>query len=149
MNFDIYSCYVGILGPKNMEEECEKAIIRVVFTPMPAVVIARIAEKLSPQKDIVVKTYPNPADIEVARDFLLLSGAQTNFTLSSYSWRLQKVVDWMQKSPDSPPELIGQYQVSSPCQGPHIWTRIFRRIGPPNLMTISDGMYTRPLSPRS
>jgi hypothetical protein len=49
-----------------------------------------------PKKDIIDKTCPNPSDIEVAREFLCLSGAQNDFIKSSYSRRLKKVVNWIQ-----------------------------------------------------
>ena len=55
-----------------------------------------ISSPRRPIKDIVDKTCPNPSDIEVARHYLLLSGAHNDFTKSGYCERLEKVLDWMQ-----------------------------------------------------
>jgi len=80
------------------------------------------------QKNIIDKTCPNLSDIDVAREFLLDLDAQRDFIKPGYSWRLRKVVGWMQvnswclvqkklslkakqQDPDFPSELIEQYQV--------------------------------------
>ena len=55
-----------------------------------------ISSPRRPIKDIIDKTCPNPSDIEIAREFLLLLGAQNDFIKSGYSRRLKKIVNWME-----------------------------------------------------
>jgi hypothetical protein len=49
-----------------------------------------------PKKDIIDKICPNLSDIEVAREFLLSTGADNQFLISDYTVRIEKVVKWMQ-----------------------------------------------------
>jgi len=111
MSFDLFACYLDTLGPIIMKSECQDTIKRLAFPSKPATVISRIAEKLRPQKDIINKTCPNFHDIEVAREFLIVRGAGYDFVISDYCKGMQRVLNWMQTNPDSPTELIRQYQV--------------------------------------
>ena len=45
MSFDLFACYVDILGPE-MGSECRDTIKRVAFPSKPATVISKIVEKL-------------------------------------------------------------------------------------------------------
>ncbi|KIM44060.1 hypothetical protein M413DRAFT_443122 [Hebeloma cylindrosporum] len=96
MRFDILACYLNTLP--SMGTECRETIKRVAFPSKPHTVMAKIAEKIRPKKDIMDKTCPSPSDIEIARDFMLHSGAQNDFTHFGYSRRLANVVRWMQVS---------------------------------------------------
>jgi len=131
MSFDLFACYLDTLGPI-MESKCRDTLKRLAFSSRPSTVISKIAEKLCPKKDIIDKTCPNFHDIEVAREFLCdIGGAGYDFVISSY-WRgMERVVNWMQRNPDSPPKLIRQYQVVVNILKHYSNTRRRRRRRPP------------------
>ena len=100
-----------------MSFECRDTIKRVAFPSRTATLISKIAEKLKsrrfyrmqpsgldissptrPTKNIIDKTCPNPCDIKIARGFLVSSGAQSDFVMSEYGYRLETVGHWMQVS---------------------------------------------------
>jgi len=100
-----------------MESECLDTIKRVAFPGLSrhATVISKIAEKSLPQKNIIDKTCPNLSDIKVTQK-ILVSLLTTGSVLFKYdhnlaNMRLEMVVSWLKRNPDSPPELIRQYQV--------------------------------------